>query len=114
MYPLQSMGSKLRMKFRRYLWHFTQILNPYIAKYAFYGLLFLFLIYNISELWRHKHWWDVPIGMRNMPCDFILSDYSISLLMVKHKHAYAISLGSFSIDKQRATDIAYATDFYRE
>ena len=34
--------------------------------------------------------------------------------MVKHKHAYAISLGFFSIDKQRATDIAYATDFYPE
>ena len=37
-----------------------KILNPYTAKYAFYWLLFFFVIYNILELWRHKPWWDDP------------------------------------------------------
>ena len=31
-----------------------KILNPYITKYAFYWLLFFFVIYDILELWRHK------------------------------------------------------------
>ena len=31
-----------------------QIVNPYTAKYAFYRLLFFFVIYDILELWRHK------------------------------------------------------------
>ena len=31
-----------------------KILNPYTAKYAFYWLLFFFVIYDILELWRHK------------------------------------------------------------
>ena len=31
-----------------------KILNPYTAKYAFYRLLFFFVIYDILELWRHK------------------------------------------------------------
>ena len=31
-----------------------KILNPYIAKQAFYWLLFLFVIFDILELWRHK------------------------------------------------------------
>ena len=31
-----------------------KILNPYIAKYAFDWLIFLFVIYDIFELWHHK------------------------------------------------------------
>ena len=44
-----------------------KILNPYIAKYAFYWLSFLCVIYDIFELWRHKPqwcvcvWWGVAI-----------------------------------------------------
>ena len=34
------------------------ILNPYTNKYVFYWLLFLCVIYDILELWRHK--WDGP------------------------------------------------------
>ena len=30
------------------------ILNPYMPKYTFYWLLFLWVIYDIIELWRHK------------------------------------------------------------
>ena len=29
-----------------------KILNPYIAKYAFYRVSFFFVIYDILELWR--------------------------------------------------------------
>ena len=32
----------------------SKFLNPYTAKYAFYGLLFLYVNYNIFELWRNK------------------------------------------------------------
>ena len=28
--------------------------NSYTAKYAFYRLLFFYVIYDILELWRHK------------------------------------------------------------
>ena len=31
-----------------------KILNSYTAKFSFYWLLFLCVIYNIFELWRHK------------------------------------------------------------
>ena len=31
-----------------------KILNTYTAKYAFYRLLLLCVIYDIFELWRHK------------------------------------------------------------
>ena len=31
-----------------------KILNPYIAKHAFYWLLFVFVIYDILELSCHK------------------------------------------------------------
>ena len=31
-----------------------KILNPYTATYAFYGLVFLRVSYDIFELWRHK------------------------------------------------------------
>ena len=31
-----------------------KILNPHVAKYAFYSPFFFFVIYDILELWRHK------------------------------------------------------------
>ena len=37
-----------------------KILNPYTAKYTIYWLLFLYVIYGIFELWRHKPSWDGP------------------------------------------------------
>ena len=37
------------------------MLNPYTAKYAFYWLLCLCVIYDIFELWRHRSQWDGPL-----------------------------------------------------
>ena len=31
-----------------------KIFNPYTIKYAFYILLFLYVVYDIFELWHHK------------------------------------------------------------
>ena len=31
-----------------------KVLNLYTTKYAFYWLLFLCVIYDVPELWRHK------------------------------------------------------------
>ena len=46
-------------KILREIWKGTfeishRIFNPYTAKYAFYRVLFLCVIYDIFELWRHK------------------------------------------------------------
>ena len=37
-----------------------KISNTYIAKYAFYWLIFLFVIYEFFELWRYMPKWDYP------------------------------------------------------
>ena len=55
MHLLPCLDSKCCVKFQRASLKFhTKFLNPYIAKNAFYWLLFFFVVYDILELWRHK------------------------------------------------------------
>ena len=58
MYILRCVGSKFCLKFQRFTLKFhLESLNPYTAQYAFHRL-FLCVIYDIFELWRHKPQWD--------------------------------------------------------
>ena len=48
-------GFKILFEFSKGTFEISgKTLNPYFAKYAFYCLIFLFVIYDMSELWRHN------------------------------------------------------------
>ena len=55
MHILRCMSSKFFLEIPKVTFEIShEIWNPYAAKYAFYWHLFLFLTYDIFELWRHK------------------------------------------------------------